>query len=208
MSCPERQGELQQYASGELPVAHEAEVEAHLRRCASCRRDLETYRILVDALPLMPDPAIPSDLHRQLMAALVPYRGALGAARESRLVVHLRRALGAVLGVAFAAALAVALWGWWGRIIAFAGRGFSQDLVSFWDAAKDLWYLLQLLADVARILEPALAGLWASLRQTHAPLVQHAPLVFAAYGAVLLLGGWLCWHAIRQGDERRLNHAS
>lgn len=208
MKCPERQVALQLLASGELSPAERAGLETHLERCRDCRRELAAYQALFAALPEMPQAEPPADLHDQLMASLWPYREALRVRRESRAWTIVRRVVGIGIGTAFGVALVAALWGWIGRILAFTGRSFSHDLAPLWNAAKDLWYLLQLLIDVVRILQPAAGNLWAGLRQANEPLLQFAPLVFAAYGALLFIGGWLCWRALFPAERRRWNHAS
>ncbi|MBD3235642.1 MAG: hypothetical protein GF330_02935 [Candidatus Eisenbacteria bacterium] len=208
MECRQRQIALQLLASGELPASQRPALEAHLRRCRRCRRELAAFRELFAALPEMPSAPVPEGLHDELMTALSPYREALRVRRESRAWVVARRVVGIGIGAAFAVTLVASLWEWLGRIFTFTGRSFSQDLAPLWSAAKDLWYLLQLLVDVLRILEPAASNLWMGLRQTHEPLLQLAPLVFAAYGTLVLLGGWLCWRALFAAERRRWNHAS
>ena len=156
----------------------------------------------------MPEAPVPADLHDQLMHSLRPYREALRVRRESRAWAVGRSVIGIGLGTAFGVALVASLWGWVGRIFSVTGRSFSQDLGPLWNAAKDLWYLLQLLVDVLQILQPAAVSLWSGLRQAQGPLLQFAPLVFAAYGALVFIGGWLCWRALFPAERGRWNHAS
>ncbi len=76
-------------------------------------------------------------------------------------VTLLRRAFKYAFAFAFAVALSASLWGWVARIAGFATRNLSRNLGDLWAAAKDLWYLLQLLIQPHyNILPHILAQLW------------------------------------------------
>jgi anti-sigma factor RsiW len=83
MSCHERQAQLQDYLSGELAPAQRQEAKAHLEQCASCRADVESYRVLISSLPDLPDPSVPDDLTDQVMEAIRPQWAVLRRQRET-----------------------------------------------------------------------------------------------------------------------------
>jgi len=208
MGCGNRQAGLQAHAAGELPAARAAELETHASACADCARDLAIYRLLGRALPAMPDPAVPDTLHAELITKLETQVFRWRVQRESPLHARLRRAVAVVLASAFGIALSVALWGWMGRIVVFASERFSRDLTTFWRYLQDLWYLVRLLGDVARTLEPTVSSLWDLARRASEPVAAWGPLLVAAYGVALTLGGWLCWRALREREERGMSHAA
>lgn len=208
MACPHRQRALQELAAGELPPGAAAELEAHLESCAACRRDLHAYRQLIAALPEMPEPAPAPQLHAEVMAGLQPELARWRHRRETRAQLVTRRVVTGVLAGAFALSLSVALWGWMGRIGSAAAGRFSRDLLGLWESAQELWRLVQLLGEVLRTLEPALLGLWDALRSSAGLLMPWGPLIAAAYAAVALASGWLCWRVLHSREEGDLSHAS
>ncbi len=208
MGCRDRQLGLQALAAGELPAAQAAELEAHVSACADCARDLSGYRLLGRALSAMPDPPVPETLHAELIMKLETQVFRWRVQRESPLYATLRRSIAVVLASAFGVALSVALWGWMGRICAFAAERFSHDLTTFWRYLQDLWYLVRLLGDVARTLQPTANSLWELIRRASEPMAAWGPLLVAAYGVALALGVWLCWRALRQREERGMSHAA
>ena len=205
MACRERQRALQEYLLGELGRAEVKALEQHLRVCPACARDLAAYRGLLGALPSLPEAEPPATLHRDLMTALAPERWAWRRDREPALQTTLRRVFVRVMVAGFVFTLTVALWGWMGRIAAFSANRFYRDLLSMWDVAMDLWYLITVLG---RALEPAAIGVRDVLGRAGQPLAPWGPLILATYGAALLLGSWLCWRALRPADERGVHHAS
>ncbi|MFH1144379.1 MAG: zf-HC2 domain-containing protein [Candidatus Eisenbacteria bacterium] len=208
MSCRERQDGLQAYLAGELTGAESHLLEEHLRGCPACRRDLAAYRMILEALPVIPDPPLPADLHGRVMASWRAQKQPAWKLRETRLEAGLRRAVAVLLAAAFGLSLSVALWGWLGRIASAMVQRTSQDLVSIWGTAREMWQILGLLGDVARILQPPAVGLAEGLRRSAQPLVLWGPLLLAAYAALAALGVWLCWRAIRRPDERGYKHAA
>jgi hypothetical protein len=208
MGCRDRQAGLQAHAAGELPPAHVAELESHVRACADCARDLSIYRLLGRELSAMPDPAVPETLHAELITKLETQVFRWRVQRESPLYATLRRSVAVVLASAFGVALSVALWGWMGRIVAFATERFSRDLTTFWRYLQDLWYLARLLGDVVRTLEPTANSLWGLVRRASEPVTAWGPMLVAAYGVALAVGVWLCWRALRQREERGMSHAA
>lgn len=208
MSCRERQQQLQDYLAGELAPDARKDLKAHLEACSSCREDLAAYRLLLGALPSLPEPAVPADLPGQIVAALRSYRAACRPERETATATLIRRTVLVVFASAFAVTLGAALWGWATRITGFAARSFSRDLLAFWDAAKDLWSLLRLFAEVAGMLQPVAQNLWAILLRAGEPLAPLGPIILAIYASALLLGTLLCWRAFSCKGERRLSHAS
>jgi predicted anti-sigma-YlaC factor YlaD len=208
MACRERQTALQEYAAGELAPEPARRLEAHLEGCSDCARDLAAYRSLQAALHALPEPATPPDLHAQLCAALAPHVAVARRRRERSLQATARRTAAVLVATAFGVSLSVALWGWLGRIASFAAGRFTQDLAAFWTTAKDLWYLLGLLAEVVRTLEPTAGSLWNLGRQAAAPIVEWGALILIGYALALALGGWLCWRALHQREERSLSHAA
>ncbi|MCK4302701.1 MAG: zf-HC2 domain-containing protein [Candidatus Eisenbacteria sp.] len=208
MGCTERQQQIQDYLTGDLSPSAQEDLTAHMKVCSSCRRDLEAYRMVLAALPSLPDPSVPVGLSEQVIAAVHALRAARRPERETARVVLVRRTVMYVLTFAFAIALGAALWGWAARISAFAVQGVSRNLFTLWDTAKDLWYLLQLLSEVAGVLQPTAQSLWMTVQRVGAPLTTHGSLILAIYGGVLLLGTFLCWRAFSHGGERRLSHVS
>ncbi len=208
MGCSEQDRALQEYAAGELPPQRAAELERHLRSCASCRDSLRAYRTLLRALPELLDPATPPGLHQGIMLALRAQQPVWRLQRESTLHTLARRGMVAVLLCAMTVSLTVALWGWAGRIGSFAANRFSRDLLAFWESAKDLWYVLSLLGGAVRVLESVGRGLIESSHRTAQTLLPWSPLLLPVYAGLLLAGGWLCWRALRGANERRWHHAS
>ena len=208
MRCKDRQNLLQEHAAGALEPGVRSELELHLRACAFCRKDLRAYTALLRALPAMPDPRIPVDLSAQVMAAVRERRLAHRPPRETAAATLIRRSVLAVLAGAFAISLAIALWGFSSRIVTFAGRTMSRDLVALWGAARDLWSLVRLLGDVALLVRPIAQQLWTSTSRAGGPLLPYGPILLATYIGILLVGTLLCWRALFPRGERRLTHAS
>jgi len=208
MTCVDRQVELQELLNGELPPRQRKELEAHLQTCAACRQDLETYRLLASALPTLPEPEVPEDLPETVMAAVGAYRPAWWREREPASMTLARRSVFILFAAAFSVALGVALWGWAARIVEFAGRMISRDLIAVWGAARDLWSLITLLGEVARHLQPTAQNLWAVAQRAGEPLAAYGLVLVAAYAAALSIGAFLCWRALFHREGRRLSHAS
>jgi hypothetical protein len=207
MACPERQDALQDYAAGELKPEAACLLEEHVRACPACARDLAAYRLIIAALPQVCDPPLPDSLHAGVLASIRPQEPAWRQ-RETRLHLVLRRAATVVLAAAFGLSLSTALWGWLGRIASTIAVRAPQDLLSFWNALREVWQVLRLLADVARMLQPALVGLAETLRRSAQPFAGWGPFLLGLYAAGVILGGWLCWRAIRQANERGWRHAA
>jgi len=208
MKCGDRQQALQAFAAEELPAAQAHALAAHLQRCAGCRRDLQAYRRLMQGLRAMPAPPAPPGLEREVLAALEPQFVQRRRLRETRLQTTLRRAAAVLLASAFGVSLMVALTGWLERIGSFAAQRFSSDLHALWETTQDLWMLLGLLANVVRALEPAAIGLADAAGRVTAPLAEWTVFLLIVYSAALALGGWLCWRAFHQRDERSWSHAA
>lgn len=209
MSCEDRQELLQDLASGEISAEARRELKAHLEICPACRRDLSAYRMLFQALPTLPEPAIPVDLSEQVMAAVRSQRKLRRRPEREHVAQRLiRRTVLVASAAAFVITLGTALWGWSGRILAIADRSLSRGLVGFWETAKELWALLQLGRDLVTTLEPVALNIWAVLRRVGDPLAGYGPIILAAYLGVLLIGSLLFWRALSLRDHRRLGHAS
>lgn len=209
MSCEDRQELLQDLASGEISAQAKSEIEAHVEVCAACRRDLSAYRMLFQALPNLPEPAIPVDLSEQVMAAVRSQRSLRRRPeREPAAQRLIRRTVLVAFASAFVVTLSAALWGWSGRILAIADRSLSRGLVGFWETAKELWALLQLGRELATTLQPIALNTWSVLRRVGDPLAGYGPVILAAYLGVLLIGSLLFWRALSLRDHRRLGHAS
>ncbi len=208
MGCKDRQRQLQDLLSGDLAPKSAAELRAHIEACPSCARDFAAYRQLFAALPSMPEPVMPADLPDSVMVAVRAERLPFRRHRDSVTTVALRRSLAFLFAAAFAVALGAALWGWVARIAGFAGRALSRDLLALQDTARDLWYLIQLLGDVAGLLQPTALALWDIVRQVANPLSGFGFQILLIYAAALLLGSLLCWRAIFPRGERRLSHVS
>jgi len=207
MKCEEHQVALQELLAGELSEERRLALEEHVRHCPACERDLAAYRVLFDALPQVPEPEIPARLHGDIMLALRAHQPAWKQ-RETRTQVLVRRTVAAVLAAAFGLSLSYALWESMGRIGAVVAHRVSLDMVSFWNAARDLWRILVLLGNVLRNLEPAGEGLAETLRRSAEPLASWGPLLVTAYTAALCLGGYLIWRAFRRANERGFEHAA
>lgn len=208
MSCQNRQNSLQDHAEGKLRAGAKSELELHLRGCASCRKDLRAYRAILVALPAMPEPRIPVDLSAQVMAAVRARHLAHRPARETPAAALVRRSVLAVMAGAFALSFGIALWGSSSRIVTFAGQTMSRDLVALWGAVRDLWSLVQLLGDVALLVQPIAQQLWSVTWRAGAPLQSLGPILLVAYIGILIVGALLCWRALFPRGERRLTHAS
>src|SRR5262249_8918959 len=125
MSCFS-DGMLRASLDGELGETQRAELEEHLRLCASCRASLEMVahnadrvRSALSSLPIRGESS--ADAHRAL--ARLKARTSLADQRKSRLAGQLARGIGPVSGIIGAACLAVAL-------LTFApARGFAQRLM-------------------------------------------------------------------------------
>ncbi len=206
MSCENKQQQLQDYASQELTGERALELEKHLVSCVSCRRDLALYQQLARTLPEMPEPEIPADLAASVIANICPVRRR--PAREPASATRIRRVLKYVGAMAFAVTLGAALWGWVARIMDFAETAIKRDLVVFTDAAKDLWYLLKLLVEVAGVLRPTVVNIWENVQLFGEPLVTYGPVLLLVYTGVLSLGAFLCWRALSYRGERGLRHVS
>ena len=118
--------------------------------CRGCRDDLAAYRLLMRTLPAMPDPPVPVDLNQRILEAIRPYQVPNRPERESVKTVLVRRAAWCTLGFSFAVAFGIALWDWGIHITRVVGESISMDLLAFWEGAKDVWAILQLLSEVAR----------------------------------------------------------
>ncbi len=208
MSCRDRQSSLQDLAEGRLGAGARSELESHLRACASCRKDLRAYRAIMVTLPAMPDPRIPVDLSAQVMAAVRARHLAHRPARETAAASLVRRSLLAIMAGAFAISFGIALWGYSSRIVGFAGQTMSRDLVALWGAVRDLWSLVQVLGDVAQLVQPIAQQLWSLTWRAGEPLQPLGPILLVAYIGILLVGALLCWRALFPRGERRLTHAS
>src|ERR1019366_8485451 len=57
MSCPSY--DLKAYALGELNPNERRETEAHTAACSSCREELATFRLTLDALSTLRDEEVP-----------------------------------------------------------------------------------------------------------------------------------------------------
>jgi hypothetical protein len=209
MSCRERQIQLQEYLAGDLPRQARQGLESHLAFCRDCRADLAAYRALFAALPEMPDaPPAPADLAPAVISRVRQEGVLISRHRESATARVVRRTVAVGLIAAFTIALGAALWEWVARIAAFAGRSLPESFASLWNAAKDMWFLLQLLGDLTRVLEPTALDLWSMGQRVGAPLAAWGPMLLLVYAAALLLGGFLTWRALSSGGERRLGHVS
>lgn len=208
MTCHDRQTELQDYLVGELAPAKRQDLEAHMSQCAGCRTDLEFYRVLLKALPTLPDPSVPDDLADHVLEAVRPQWAVLRRQRETATATFVRRSLLLLFAFGFVGTLGVALWGWLAKIASISAGGLSRDVVTLWEAAKDLWSLVALLGDVATVLQPTAAGLWTLLERLGAPLAGFGPLIISVYAAALALGCLLCVRAMFQSGGRRLHHAA
>ncbi|MET0398908.1 MAG: zf-HC2 domain-containing protein [Longimicrobiaceae bacterium] len=58
------------YLERALPPEVEAELDAHLRACAGCRRQLRTMRWTIDRLAAVPGERVPPGMKRRLLDAL------------------------------------------------------------------------------------------------------------------------------------------
>jgi len=206
MSCDNRQQQLQDYVGNELTADSASELELHLSQCESCRKDIAGYKMLARALPTMPDPEVPTDLAAQVIAAVSPARRR--PEREPVSATRIRRALKYLCAVAFAATLGTALWGWAARIMDLAESSIKSDLVAFGSAAKDLWYLINLLLEVAGVLQPTAHNFWTNIQLFGEPLVTYGPIFVLLYAGVLSLGAFLCWRALSYRGEGGLRHVS
>lgn len=69
MSCPQDLA-LSAYADGELPPAEASRLERHVQGCAACRRRLDAFHGLRQALRELPSPALGFDLSARLQDRL------------------------------------------------------------------------------------------------------------------------------------------
>lgn len=67
MRCEQVRNLLNDYCEGSLSEAMRERVEAHLRVCADCRRELQFTQAIWRGLSTMPEIALPSDLHARIM---------------------------------------------------------------------------------------------------------------------------------------------
>ncbi|MDD5629422.1 MAG: anti-sigma factor [Elusimicrobia bacterium] len=58
---------LESYAAGRLPGAEASRLEAHLRQCPDCSRELQWVRVLKAGVRKAPRPAMPPDLRAELL---------------------------------------------------------------------------------------------------------------------------------------------
>jgi anti-sigma-K factor RskA len=71
------------YALGCLDEEEQVRVAEHLRACAACQAEFQSYQSVVDQLPLAaPDATPPRDLRRQLMDAVRPPEQSVAPAPE------------------------------------------------------------------------------------------------------------------------------
>ena len=206
MSCEEKQQLLQDYLSQDLGLDAQIELESHLEGCPSCRQDLAAYRLLLEALPTMPEPSVPEDLAEQIVANIYPLRAR--PEREAPVAARVRGTLKYAFAAMFAVTLGASLWGWLARIIDFTQRSVSHDMPAIGEAAKDLWYLLRLLVELISVLRPSAQGLWTDAQRFGEPVVTYGPIIAIAYVGTILLGAFLCWRALSYRGERELTHAS
>lgn len=208
MSCHERQTQLQEFLGGELAPELCQELKAHLGQCASCRRDLEYYRMLMAKIPDLPEPPVPADLTDAVMTSIRPQWAVLRRQRETTTATWVRRSLLLFFAFGFVGTLGAALWGWIVRLAGVSAHSLARDVATVWEATKELWSLITLLGEVATVLQPTASSLWTTLERLGAPLVGFGPLIVAAYAAALGLGALLCWRAFHQAGERGLHHAA
>lgn len=200
------QQHLQEYVNQEVTPESQLEIERHLAGCEACRNDAATYRLLVDALPNMPEPDVPGDLAAQIVANIYPLRAR--PQREAPVAARIRGTVKYVFAAAFAVTLGASLWGWLARIIDFTERSVIHDMPAINETAKDLWYLLRLLVELISVLRPTAQDLWIDLQRSSEPVMAYGPLIAAVYLCTLVLGAYLCWRALSYRGERGLTHAS
>ena len=71
------------YALGCLDEEEQARVAEHLRSCAACQAEFQSYQSVVDQLPLAAPDAVPSrDLRRGLMEVVQPPEPSIAPAAE------------------------------------------------------------------------------------------------------------------------------
>jgi len=206
MSCTERQEALQDYLAGELSPAEASLIEAHARECASCARDLAAYRALFSALPAIPDPPVPADLHAQVVRAVLPPQPAWRE-RETPRASTIRRVASTIFVGAFSVSMIAALWGWMGRIGSTVAERISQDALGLLNMGRQTIRIVDVLSDAVQAVEQPLLGWLEAIRRSTQPLSGWGPLL-ALYLAAGLLGVWLCWRANRQANERGMEHAA
>ncbi len=82
MNCRSTQSKLNRYLDGELSVRDRDPVEQHLRKCLSCRNELERLRVAADVMAALPEPPeVPA-----LFAERVMSRAARNVSRRGRLL--------------------------------------------------------------------------------------------------------------------------
>lgn len=90
MSCEDMNDRLHEYIDGELSQFERAQVETHLRRCASCAEELRLLRQTVALLADLDEMDVPASFRPQLMARVAalpvpaPAPVPLSAARRAR----------------------------------------------------------------------------------------------------------------------------
>ncbi|MBI5241480.1 MAG: zf-HC2 domain-containing protein [Elusimicrobia bacterium] len=67
MGCERMRGCIEDYAAGKLPAGEAAALEAHLKDCAACGRELRWVRVLKAGISAGPRPALPPELRESLM---------------------------------------------------------------------------------------------------------------------------------------------
>ena len=76
MNCSQVRKKLNEYDLGIVPETSSAAIEAHLRDCEACRRELERYRAVTAALGTLPEVKTP-DLWPAVRGQLRPRRRSL-----------------------------------------------------------------------------------------------------------------------------------
>ena len=69
MHCENVQQQLNRFTAGDLPVADQRAVQAHLDECAACRAKLAEFDVLAGVVASTPTPPIPSGFASRVMAA-------------------------------------------------------------------------------------------------------------------------------------------
>ena len=163
MECSlERSAQLMEYAEGSLPPAEVVELEMHLSSCASCRRELESWRRLEGQLRDFPLVAEPRGFTAAVMSRVAqPSPAASAGYRPADPVAAL--ALGALL----------------------LGIGALLSGVSGWEWQFDLSYLVEIAWQFAGTASAVVIGIAGQLlagiaRAVYAGLTDAAPVLMAA----------------------------
>ncbi len=105
MDCKRCEQQIWAYAEGQLAPVQVHALEAHLRECSHCQRQLEAARVAYRALRRLPRRRAPADLSARVRRRIaeVPVRSSFGWSRLWRRV---------ALAPALASLAVVAWWGW------------------------------------------------------------------------------------------------